>query len=423
MRSDLSRRRLLQATGAGAMAAALGASYRLGDISAQDAVALNFTTPAGAETVEREQAWFDANEAQYGVDVTISAVSGSGFVLYLDKLKTQLAGGEPPDAARMYTGYLATPYVSYMTPLDDYYEQYGWDELIVGAAIQKTLIDDKKYGLPVSINGMPFWYSIDAYTKAGITAPPTTFDELEANNDKLKAAGYVPLAEGGKFGWDIMRVFEFFLEKYAGPELHDQLINMEASWEDQSVVDSFAAWKRWVDNGWVNEGFLGMAPDDADTMLTQGTAAMLLTGPWEENNIRNANLDLAGFAVFPGPTDQETVRFSSFIDQWQIPNEGKNIDKTIEILNAFIQPAAQAEVLNSAPATIGALDPAASPLGAAIFDLINTHETFLVLDQAMPQEVTNAFFDQQASVSTGSTSPEDAASAMQSAIEDFKSNQ
>jgi len=357
------------------------------------------------------------------VDVTITAVSGSGFVLYLDKLKTQLAGGQPPDAARMYTGYLATPYVSYMTPLDDYYEQYGWDDLIVAAAVQKTLIDDKKYGLPVSINGMPFWYSIDAFTKAGITAPPTTFDELEANNDKLKAAGYVPLAEGGKFGWDIMRVFEFFLEKYAGPQLHDQLTGMEASWVDQSVIDSFAAWKRWVDNGWVNEGFLGTAPDDADTMLTQGTAAMLLTGPWEENNIRNANLDLAGFAVFPGPTDQESVRFSSFIDQWQIPNEGKNIDKTIEILNAFIQPAAQAEVLNSAPATIGALDSEASPLGAAIFDLINTHETFLVLDQAMPQEVTNAFFDQQAAVSTGSTSPEDAATAMQKAIEDFKSNQ
>jgi hypothetical protein len=38
----------------------------------------------------------------------------------------------------------------------------------------------------------------------------------------------------------------------------------------------------------------------------------------------------------------------------------------------------------------------------------------------MPQEVTNAFFAQQASVSSGSTSPEDAAKAMQKAIEDYK---
>jgi hypothetical protein len=103
-----------------------------------------------------------------------------------------------------------------------------------------------------------------------------------------------------------------------------------------------------------------------------------------------------------------------------VPSAGKHLDKTAELINAYIQPDTQKTLLASSPATIGALDTSNAPLGGQVFDLLQSHETFLVLDQAMPQEVTNAFFAQQASVSSGSTSPEDAAKAMQQAIEDYK---
>jgi raffinose/stachyose/melibiose transport system substrate-binding protein len=209
---------------------------------------------------------------------------------------------------------------------------------------------------------------------------------------------------------------------HAGAQLHDDLIYMNTSWENQAVVDAFATWKKWVDNLWVNEGFLGVAPDDADKMLVDGTAAMLLTGPWEETNIRAANLPAENFGLFVGPTDQPSVRFSSFAEQWMVPNDGDNKDKVAEIINAYIQPETQKTLLASSPATVGALDTTNAPLGGQVFDLLASHETFLVLDQAMPQEITNAFFAEQASVSSGSTSPEDAASAMQQAIEDYKAN-
>jgi raffinose/stachyose/melibiose transport system substrate-binding protein len=418
-RSNLSRRRFLQGAGAATLAAVASPAFDLGRVAA-DNVDIELLTFIGTEALERESKWFADYGAQHGMNVTETAVSGSGFVLYVDKLKTSLVGGKPPDAARMWTGYLASPYVSYMTPLDDYYAEYGWDNLLVPAAVEKTIIDGKKYGLPISFNGMPFWYRKDAFEKAGITEPPTTYAALEDAAERLKQAGYVPLAEGGKFGWDIMRVWEYLLEMHAGAQLHDDLIYMRTSWENQAVVDAFATWKKWVDNLWVNEGFLGMAPDDADAMLTAGTAAMLLTGPWEENNIRAANLPADGFGLFVGPTDQPSVRFSSFAEQWQIPNAGKNQDKVAELLNAYIQPDTQKALLASSPATVGALDTTNAPLGGQVFDLLNSHETFLVLDQAMPQEITNAFFAEQASVSSGSTSPEDAAKAMQKAIDDYK---
>ena len=419
VRSHLSRRRLLQLAGASSLAAAAYPAIGRGKASA-DTVDLTLMTFIGAESLDRESKWFKDYGAQHEMNVTESSVSGSGFVLYLDKLKTQLAGGKPPDAARMWTGYLASPYVSYMTPLDDYYTEYGWDELLAPSAVEKTVIDGKRYGLPISINGMVFWYRKDAFEKAGITELPTTYAGLEDAAERIKAAGYVPLSQGGKFGWNIMRVWEYLLEVHGGAQLHDDLIYMNTSWENQAVVDAFATWKKWVDNAWVNEGFLGMAPDDTDLMLSQGTGAMVLTGPWQENNIRAAKVAPEDFDLLVPPTDQPSVRFSSFAEQWMVPNAGKNQDQVASLLNAYIQPDVQKLLLNSAPATIGGLDATSAPFGSQLSELVTTHDTYLVLDQAMPQVVTNAFFAEQASVSSGSTSPEDAASNMQKAIDDYK---
>jgi raffinose/stachyose/melibiose transport system substrate-binding protein len=421
IRTHLSRRRFLQTSGAAALVAATGPALESRQALAQN-VDIEFLTFIGQDALERETAWFAEYGPTVGADVTVTSVSGSGFVLYVDKLKTSLAGGQPPDAARMWTGYLASPYVSFMAPLDDYYAQYGWDNILIPAAVEKTIIDGKKYGVPVSFNGMPFWYRVDVFEKAGITEPPATYAALEEANDRLKAAGYVPVSQGGKFGWNIMRVWEYLLEMHGGAQLHDDLIYMNTSWENQAVVDAFATWKKWVDNLWVNEGFLGMAPDDTDTMLTQGTAGMVLTGPWQENNIRAAEAPVELFGLFVPPTDQPTLRFSSFAEQWMVPTEGGNLDKTAELINAYIQVETQQALLAGSPATVGALDTANAPLGGKVFELLAANETFLVLDQAMPQEITNAFFAEQASVSSGSTSPEDAATAMQKAIEDYKAN-
>ena len=46
-----------------------------------------------------------------------------------------------------------------------------------------------------------FWYNKALFTKAGITAPPTTWDELLADVGKLKDAGITPIALGGKDKW------------------------------------------------------------------------------------------------------------------------------------------------------------------------------------------------------------------------------
>src|SRR3954451_7811989 len=56
-------------------------------------------------------------------------------------------------------------------------------------AIKAEQIDGKTYAMPVSVLPGGFFYSKDLLSRAGITTPPATLDDLNAAVTKLKAAG------------------------------------------------------------------------------------------------------------------------------------------------------------------------------------------------------------------------------------------
>ena len=58
-----------------------------------------------------------------------------------------------------------------------------------------------------------------------------------------------PFSLGGKFSWMTMRFTDFFIEHFAGPKLHDDLMNMRVSWDQEAVVKGFAKLKEWQDKG------------------------------------------------------------------------------------------------------------------------------------------------------------------------------
>ncbi|QLJ03431.1 extracellular solute-binding protein [Streptomyces sp. NEAU-sy36] len=69
------------------------------------------------------------------------------------------------------------------------------------ASVAGYSIDGKVYAMPVDTQPEGIYYSKDLFKKAGITAPPTTMDELAADVAKLKAAGVAPIAVGAKDAW------------------------------------------------------------------------------------------------------------------------------------------------------------------------------------------------------------------------------
>ncbi|WP_034261620.1 ABC transporter substrate-binding protein [Actinospica robiniae] len=69
------------------------------------------------------------------------------------------------------------------------------------AAVAGNTIDGQVYAMPTDTQPEGIYYSKNLFQQAGITATPTTIDELEADVAKLKKINVAPIAVGAKDAW------------------------------------------------------------------------------------------------------------------------------------------------------------------------------------------------------------------------------
>ncbi|MFT8038207.1 extracellular solute-binding protein, partial [Salmonella enterica subsp. enterica serovar Enteritidis] len=84
--------------------------------------------------------------------------------------------------------------------------------------VSKIMQYDGSYvAVPVNVHRVNWlWINPEVFEKAGAT-PPKTLDEFFAAAEKLKAAGFVPVAHGGQ-PWQDGTVFEGFVLSILGPD-------------------------------------------------------------------------------------------------------------------------------------------------------------------------------------------------------------
>ena len=154
--------------------------------------------------------------------------------MYPDKLRTELLGGKGPDVWRIWGGQIGAPFVKAKQAMDlaPYYQKFGWDSRINTTAIEGMTFEGVKGGVPFISLGIGRWYRQGRLQEGGhCRRTKDRYAEMEEANEKLVSAGITPAGLGGKYGWDIMRLFEYLLETSSGPELHDKLLTGQESWD------------------------------------------------------------------------------------------------------------------------------------------------------------------------------------------------
>ena len=410
------------AAGVGLSACTGGGTSTSGSGGATGAASNNLRlfTYEGDETIGLLKAQVKKFDAQAGTTTTVESLPGSGAAVYPDKLRTQLLGGKGPDVWRIWGGQLGAPFARAKQALDlsKYYDKYGWGNSINQQAIDGMTFEGFKAGLPFSSLGVGAWYNKSLFAKAGVSAPPTTYAELEAINDKLVAVGVTPLATGGKYGWHVMRLFEYLLEHTAGPELHDKLLTGDESWDRAEVVEAFTLFKKWQDKKWLPQGVLGLDPADVEPSYVQGEAAYTIAGTWTESNaILVAKKSPAGFGNFELPTDQQPARHSGFVEGYMINAKSGNPDKAAELLDFMAKPETQKALQITASTVKGAEpDPKALPLSAEWAQKYGSNPFYTIQDQAFPKKQADQYFSVQSDLLQGSVTPEAAAKKMQEIV-------
>jgi len=385
-----------------------------------------FTVWGGVQKEYLDQMFAEYTKSKPGVEIIHESMAGTGAGTYTEVLETGMASGTGPDVFFEWGGELAGFFIDagYVEPMEPYWKKYNWDKIIIPWAKKAITRKGTVWGAPICSMGMSFWYRVDLWKKLGLTEPKT-YAEVEALCDKVKGAGIYPLSLAGKYGWMVMRLVDYLLEVSCGPELHDQLNALTASWNRPEVIRAYTMFKKWVDKGWIIPGFMAVSPDDARMPMYQGKALMVFEGTWMETVFKSDEQDVNNFDFFVHPTDHKPLRVSGFPEQYMISKACKYKDAAAEFINWYIQPETQKKYLGTAlasTATIGVYpDPKELPSTVKWRKILEQLEgVFPPTDQAFAPELMHYYFEVQDALVGGQMTPVEGAKRMQGAIEDWK---
>jgi raffinose/stachyose/melibiose transport system substrate-binding protein len=169
----------------------------------------------------------------------------------------------------------------------------SWKVELSGAALRIHSFEGSQYGVPWNLGLFGFWYNKALFARADIAAPPETWDEFLADVAKLKAAGIVPYAIGGKDGWPGLHLWTYLVLREGGSDALTQMIE-SGDWNTPACV---AGGRRVAElvvmspfqPGYMEAPYAAFGMSEAASM-GNGEAAMELMGQWAEW-VQQANSD------------------------------------------------------------------------------------------------------------------------------------
>lgn len=367
----------------------------------------------------------DFNQKNSDIHITVSFYDTDGIK---DACKVAASSNTLPSIWFNWGGSLGGFYVENGLTYDlaAYAKANDWESIYSAGALELCTLHDKLSGYPTSFNALDIYYRKDIYEKYGIQIP-STFEEFEAACATLKENGITPISTAGLKGWHVMRFVELLIEHYAGAELHDDLNNMTASWDNEAVVKALAKYQEFCDKGYFPTGFVTADPNDTRMAMVMGTAAMDVQGPWYDGDIIQDGVDINLFGTFPFPSGGSN-RVSAFAEMVQFNNNlsEEQLAAAIKFMDFYYNDEnveAYSEYFNRPLPKNGAETPADLPNVMDILSTANKNGTFTITDQAFPTEVADTLFDAQDALANHQMTPEEAAKSIQAAIEAYKNKQ
>ena len=274
-------------------------------------VELTFFTP---ETPNLTPEYWDEVVANASADVpgvTIRRIVGDNNLDYLQKL---WASGQAPDI--IVGGVALEPFVNKGQLAEWSEDEIG--DLVVPDGFPGE-IDGKLYALPQGgAQSTPLvYYNKDAFEQAGITAPPTSWDEFLEVCEKLKAEGLTPIeiGGGGTDTWvaemvpaaliasDLMgQDSEWFAKRAAG----------EVSFTDPEFVAIAQKVADMSASGYFDQAGLSRSYADTEQAFRDQKAVMYPMGNWFAASADTNPLDFE-LGVFAMPSEDGRNLFPSVI--------------------------------------------------------------------------------------------------------------
>ncbi len=317
--------------------AAFLAAFSMAAGLAQAQTVLSVTTDGNAETVAAMEALTAAYTAA-NPDVTFEIENRPGGADGDNLVKTRLATGEAGDILQYNSGSLFQA----LNPVEQLAD-------LTDIAGQANVLDSFKSVVTASdgtVRGVPFgpamgggiYYNRPIYAELGLSVPKS-WAEFMANNEKIKAAGKVAVAQtyGDTWSSQLFVLADFYNVQAAEPNFAaDYTANKAKYATSPAAMAGFQHLEDVFKAGYLNEDFGVAKFDDGVRMVATGEAAHYPMLTFALGNVKQnfpENLNDVGFFAQPGPDAAKNGLTVWMPAALYIPAASKNIDAAKNFLS------------------------------------------------------------------------------------------
>jgi raffinose/stachyose/melibiose transport system substrate-binding protein len=222
----------------------------------------------------------DYHAAHPTVTFKISPIQNEQFT---SKIPAALESNDPPDIYQQWGGGAEATQLQSNKLMDMTANVSSWIGDL-GPAAKNWQVNGKWYGVPYDYHIVGFWYRTDLFAQAGITAPPKTMDDFNADVAKLKQAGIAPVAIGSKDRWPDAFYWEYFVLRECPQATISNSINAKA-FTDPCFAKAGQDMQALLATKPFQTGFLGtpaqQGAGSSAGLVANGKAAMELQGDWD----------------------------------------------------------------------------------------------------------------------------------------------
>lgn len=317
-KEDLIMRKALALVLCGAMAVSMvgcgssNSGKKTSDETSKKSVKLSVTTTYAGEDTNAQNykdavaAW----ESKTGNKVDDS--SATSDETFKSRITTDFETGSEPDVLFFFNGVDSNQFVEQgkVVSIDEIRKEYpDYASNMKDDMLGASPVDGKNYSIPV--NG--FWEGMfvnkEVLKKAGVDVPTkdTTWDEFLQMCEKIKKAGYTPIAAS------LLEIphywFEYSIYNFDSPTTHNTVPAKVDDAAGKAWVSGLEDIKTLYEKGYFPANTLTAKDDETFQLFTNDKAAFLCDGSWKVGGIESAVKDPENYTVtyVPGKGDRKST--------------------------------------------------------------------------------------------------------------------
>ena len=252
-------------------------------------------------------------------------------------------------------------------------EDQEWKNSFADGTLDLLAYDGKNYGVPTQKSLCVMFYNKQIFEENGVEVP-TTYEEFLDVCQTLKDNGVTPMTMCGSDAWIPAQFVQQIAGGMAGDQLFKDVSDGTEPWNNETHVKAAEEVKKMADNGYFQDGYIGMGPEESTDLFTSGQAAMYFQGAWDADKCAKSEVgDNVGAFVLPAYDPQyNNISVGSVDTSFSVSETCENKDAAVAFLKYWTSQESEEMLLyENARIPAGNFEIDESKLSPLMIDVLN----------------------------------------------------